>query len=95
MAEGFDKVLDTFADGLKVVAKESVTKTADRVFKKLVELTPVATGRARDGWFKEARKNGDVAVVNEVPYIVRLEEGYSGQAPRGMVKVVVAEESMK
>lgn len=42
--------------------------------------TPIDTGRARRGWQK--RNN---VVENQVPYIVRLENGYSRQAPNGFV----------
>lgn len=40
------------------------------------------------GW-----KPADVAIflTNNLPYIKRLEEGYSGQAPAGMVAVTLAE----
>ena len=95
MAQGFDKNLDLFTEKLPDAVKEEMTKLQDKAFSRLRELTPVASGRAKEGWFKEDKRNGDKAVVNEVPYIVRLENGYSGQAPRGMVAVFVAEESMK
>lgn len=38
-------------------------------------------------------KPGDVAIflTNNLPYIQRLEEGYSGQAPAGMVAITIAE----
>lgn len=95
MAEGFDKNLDVFTVNLENVVKEELDKTQERAFNRLRELTPVDTGTARSNWYKENRSNGDRAVVNETPYIVRLENGYSGQAPRGMVAVFVAEESRR
>lgn len=95
MAEGFDRNLDVFTTNLDNIVKEELDKTQEKAFNRLRELTPVASGRAQSNWYKENRSNGDRAVVNETPYIVRLENGYSGQAPRGMVAVFVAEESMK
>ena len=94
MAEGFDKNLDIFTETIKNVPKKKIEEIQNRAFKRLRELTPVATGRARDGWFKETRGE-DRAIVNEVPYIKVLEDGSSKQAPRGMVAVFVAEESRK
>lgn len=47
----------------------------------VVPRTPIDTGRARRGW----QKRRDT-VRNDVPYIGRLETGYSRQAPRGFVK---------
>lgn len=47
--------------------------------------TPIDTGRARRGWNKRSQGR-DRIVENKVPYIERLEGGYSKQAPRGFVK---------
>jgi hypothetical protein len=43
--------------------------------------TPILTGQARRGW----QQRGKTQVTNEVPYIGRLENGYSRQAPNGFV----------
>jgi hypothetical protein len=48
----------------------------------LKQETPKKTGRASRGWTKQ---NYDT-VQNTVPYINRLEDGYSKQKPRGFVK---------
>jgi hypothetical protein len=47
--------------------------------------TPIDKGRARRGWNKRSQGR-DRIVENKVPYIERLEGGYSKQAPRGFVK---------
>jgi len=47
--------------------------------------TPIDKGRARRGWNKRSQGK-DRIVENKVPYIERLEGGYSKQAPRGFVK---------
>lgn len=46
----------------------------------VVPRTPIDTGRARRGW--QTRTN---QIRNDVPYIGKLETGYSRQAPRGFV----------
>jgi len=50
--------------------------------------TPIDQGRARRGWQK--RSSGkDKVVYNKVPYIERLEQGWSKQAPRGFTQQAV------
>lgn len=44
--------------------------------------TPIDTGRARRGWQQRSKQ----VVENDVPYINRLEKGYSRQAPNGFVR---------
>lgn len=57
--------------------------------------TPIATGRARDGWrndFKTGKvgKGGNLQIAsNRVPYIDRLDKGWSRQAPKGIVDEAV------
>lgn len=46
--------------------------------------TPIDTGRARRGWQKRTKE-----IRNEVPYIRRLENGYSSQARNGFVNQAV------
>lgn len=87
--------------------------------KRLMEKTPVDTGRARGNWNVKRKKpdhstsdNTDQTVTltkgeatidgfelskealylsNGLPYIERLENGYSAQAPEGMAKLTVRE----
>jgi len=47
----------------------------------VVPRTPIDTGKARRGW--RARKT---EIRNDVPYISKLETGYSRQAPNGFVR---------
>ena len=47
--------------------------------------TPKLTGRASRGW----TKSQDDTVSNTVPYINRLDEGWSRQKPRGFVKQTI------
>lgn len=54
--------------------------------------TPIRTGRARDGWknlFRPVQigRGGTFPLArNRVPYIERLDDGWSRQAPRGIVE---------
>lgn len=47
----------------------------------VVPRTPIDTGRARRGWKTRTKE-----IRNDVPYISKLETGYSRQAPTGFVK---------
>lgn len=52
--------------------------------------TPVRSGRARAGW-ELADKEPGWRLNNQVPYIERLDRGWSKQAPRGMSKPVLGD----
>lgn len=51
-------------------------------------LTPVRSGQARRGW-QIVGRGLQTQVVNRVPYISRLDNGYSRQAPNGIVKPAI------
>ena len=58
--------------------------------------TPVDTGAARAGWsigWRGHEGNRHAVISNSVPYIVYLEFGWSKQAPKGMVRISLAEAS--
>tara|TARA_Y100001938_G_C8082266_1_gene429882 strand:+ start:1937 stop:2236 length:300 start_codon:yes stop_codon:yes gene_type:complete len=57
---------------------------ADDVLKKAKANTPILTGKARRGWRKRRSRQG-FNIDNRTPYIVRLENGHSKQAPRGIL----------
>ena len=50
--------------------------------------TPVDKGNARDGW-KLSKGRRVNTITNSVPYIERLDEGHSKQAPKGIIKPTV------
>lgn len=54
----------------------------------LMLATPVDTGEARNGWHSDTQGRQTV-VENRVPYINRLNEGWSKQAPAGFVENVI------
>ena len=66
--------LDDFTEELIATAKDIAVKE-----------TPRRSGRARRAWEITGRGRNAEA-VNEVPYIQRLDQGWSKQAPRGILK---------
>lgn len=85
----------SFKDDIdKWIAKTE--KNADKVFKeatstlykRIVEMTPVDSGRAKNGWSLEFKWD-TATIINQVPYIIYLEYGHSKQAPHGMVRLNV------
>lgn len=81
------------------------------IYQKLIEATPVDTGRARSNWWMDTAPSvtiiepddtssgmaqaasmmgrnielgSTIYISNNLPYIQRLDDGYSGQAPAGM-----------
>lgn len=67
--------IDQFLDGF-------IKETYDRVVKR----TPIDTGNAREHY-----KINKHDIENDVPYIERLEYGWSKQAPAGMLRVTERE----
>ena len=70
-----------------------VTRAATEVFDRIVRRTPVGeTGEAQRGW--ELSQSGNETIIkNDVPYIGILENGWSDQAPNGMVRITLEEVS--
>jgi hypothetical protein len=75
-------------------AETLVNLLASNLFQRIQELTPVDTGRARAGWRMEAAPGGSYVILNDVEYIICLENGTSRQAPHGMVSVALAEKEL-
>jgi len=66
------------------------TKVAEEVFRRIVERTPVDTGAARDSWELNFVPAGH-RISSDIPYMNRLEHGWSQQAPSGMVRITLME----
>ena len=84
MADLSDLILkyDKRVDALIGVADEAAAEIQTR--------TPVDTGAARKSW-KKAVVGNYIYWTNWVAYIRRLEYGHSKQAPRGMVRITLAD----
>lgn len=63
----------------------------DEFFQLLVDLTPVDTGLCRDSWYREDLGPNKFICVNPTPYASYLDEGWSKQAPNGMIGPALAE----
>lgn len=74
------------ANALQFIDKEveeQINTVAELYHEEAQRSTPIKSGRARRAWNKDVQRQG-FTVENNVPYIGRLEEGYSKQAPRGI-----------
>lgn len=71
-----------------------VAKYAELYYQEASTVTPIKSGKARGAWRKNADSQGFV-VENRTPYIERLEEGYSRQAPRGITKPTITRVNRK
>lgn len=69
-----------------------------RIFNKIKNRTPVDTGFAKSSWRVEIRQDErglfSAEIWNGVWYIVLLEYGHSKQAPKGMVRITLIEQSL-
>ena len=77
--EGGDTLKQRLKDGLKKLTQEMADDYRDELEKE----TPYKTGNASRGWRLKKTKNG-AKINNRVPYISRLEDGYSSLAKEGM-----------
>ncbi len=68
------------------IQKESIT-TVKKLEEELVSATPIDTGLARASWNTVKTKEG-FDITNSVPYIERLNEGSSKQAPERFIENV-------
>jgi hypothetical protein len=78
--------INSLIKGIEQEIETIVKNTADDFERTVRAETPIRTGNARRNWqqSKRANKRG-FEVENRVPYIERLEQGHSKQAPRGMI----------
>lgn len=82
------KLTVTGIDETKAALAADLAETRDRLAGHLLEelraATPVATGRARAGW-----RRTETGLLNDVPYVGRLNAGSSRQAPAGFVEAAI------
>ena len=63
---------------------KAVRLVSKDLLESLKKFTPVKTGRARRGWKESKLGRFKYRIDNKVPYIERLDDGYSKQQPRGI-----------
>lgn len=83
------------ATGLSKDVDQIVRQVSQELLKQLQRFTPVRSGRAKRGYRLNKRKKYNYEVVNRVPYIERLDEGYSKQSPNGMTRPAIRAVSNK
>lgn len=82
--QGFDQIDDELYREILRYQSDLATEFKRQV----IPRTPIDKGRARAGWKQRTNVTQQI-VENQVPYIERLEKGYSKQAPRGFVKQAI------
>ena len=85
----FDCDINAIAKDLGVLVEDVVSKIAFDGLGELQATTPVDTGRAKSGWGVERIEPKHARIVNNVEYIVRLNEGHSKQAPAMFVELAL------
>jgi len=73
----------TDINNLNVELEKLVKSVADDVYTFSKANTPVRSGNARRNWTEKTSKS-NFEVKNNVPYIERLDKGYSKKAPNGI-----------
>lgn len=76
--------IDSLGKDLEKVLDKKVKEIAQITYDQARAHTPIRTGNARRNWTKEV-KDRDFTIENRVPYIERLEQGWSKQAPNGII----------
>ena len=69
---------------LKTEADKHAQRVKARIVSNLRNNTPVDTGTARDGW-----RVTEEGIINDVPYVDRLNKGSSRQAPSNFIEHTV------
>jgi hypothetical protein len=82
-------------DQIAKAVSDTVRQVSRDLFTEVKRFTPVKSGRARKGWKFRQKNKLHYRISNKVPYINRLDEGYSKQAPNGIVRPAVQEVARK
>jgi hypothetical protein len=85
---------DQLMRDLKHRSKKLIETITKDVLVTVKKFTPYQEGRARQGWRITRGSRGN-SVVNRVPYIGKLEQGSSTQAPNGMIEPTIKEISKR
>jgi len=75
------------------ILNQTVRSIANDLFKTVKKFTPKQSGRARSNWRLNKKADTKYTLTNKVPYIKRLDEGYSKQSPNGFYRPAVGEVS--
>ena len=86
----FESSIKAFSEKTQARVQKVISKSANEFANRVIERTPVDTGRAKSGW-ELSLTEAEATLRNQVAYIRALEYGHSQQAPQGMVRVTIAE----
>lgn len=78
------KGVDALTSKLKKVQKK-LNNVPDEAFDFFVKQTPIRSGNAR----RNTRLQNKETIQADYPYAKRLDEGYSKQSPKGMIKPTI------
>jgi len=93
--KNFEKEMQRIEKEVAYLAKNEIKTLVEYATEQLRLVTPVDTGRARQGWANEMKLTPDelelveALIFNEVPYINKLNQGHSQQAPRYFIEQVL------
>ena len=91
----FEEELQRIEQEMVDIVKPEMKRLVEFATEQLKIVTPVDTGRARRGWANEMKLTPDelelieALIFNDVPYINRLNQGHSQQAPRFFIEQVL------
>lgn len=81
------KITGSLKNELKAAGDRAVANESKRLLEKVRAATPIDTGNARQGWHLHGN-----ALVNNVEYVNRLNEGHSRQAPSRFIEQTLLKE---
>lgn len=80
---------DTMAQ-LRQEIYDDINTRIDKTLRDLKRETPKKTGAASRNWKAEKYTGqGEIVIENDLPYVERLNEGWSSQAPAGYVDAIL------
>jgi hypothetical protein len=69
---------------------KSINTTAEEIYREIVRTTPKRSGAAARAWTPPKKIQDEafdgIITTNALPYVPRLEEGWSKQAPNGFIQ---------
>ena len=60
-----------------------MSRTANSLYQNLKKYTPKRSGKAASAWRKYKQQKYEYSLSNTLPYVPKLDKGYSKQAPNG------------
>jgi hypothetical protein len=87
----FSDQCNAFAAKVESAPAKIVSTVAEDLFERIVDRTPVSSGRLRDAWTLTKESDTHAVIENPLVYAQSIEHGHSKQAPSGMVAISILE----